>query len=93
MPVTITSLDHIVPTLGVAHIDLLKIDVEGAEADVLSGAAQTLPIVDRIVLEYHSPHLLQQVVTLLRRHQFVPIKELPVDEGAGIGILYARRSA
>jgi FkbM family methyltransferase len=90
--VKVTSLDHVVPTLDVTRIDLLKIDTEGAEVEVLHGAEQTLSIVDRIVLEYHSRDLLEQVRALLHSHQFVEVLQADSDVNAGVGILYARRS-
>ncbi len=41
-------------------IDLLKIDVEGMEAEVLAGAKRVLPGVRRVVAEVHSNALLSQ---------------------------------
>jgi FkbM family methyltransferase len=43
-PITVPtrSLDTLMKELGLARIDLLKIDVEGAEVDVLRGAASLL---------------------------------------------------
>jgi FkbM family methyltransferase len=40
--VHVRRLDHVVQELGVQHIDLLKIDVEGHELAVLKGAGQKL---------------------------------------------------
>src|SRR5207248_9506229 len=51
--VTITALDRVVPEVGVAAIDLLKIDTEGAELEVLRGAERTLDVVVRLVVEHH----------------------------------------
>ena len=39
---------------GLEHVDLLKIDIEGAEFDVLSEARTDLCRVERIFVEYHS---------------------------------------
>ena len=55
--VSVLTLDEIVATRGITHIDLLKIDVEGYEADALAGARSTLKMTDRVVLEYHSENL------------------------------------
>lgn len=52
-------LDHICSGLG--RVDVLKIDVEGAELDVLESACKTLQSTGRVVLEYHSDALLGQV--------------------------------
>lgn len=44
-------LDDIVRERGIEHIDILKIDVEGAEELVLRGAGQILRCTDRVILE------------------------------------------
>jgi FkbM family methyltransferase len=71
----IVEVDEV--TLGelmVAHrlsrIDLLKIDAEGFEARVLSGAADSLESIRRIVLEYHSPMLADETQRILQGKGF-----------------------
>ncbi|OLZ74131.1 methyltransferase [Streptomyces sp. IMTB 2501] len=52
--VPVTTLTAVVHEHGLARIDLLKIDVEKAEAEVLDGIDDELwPRIDRIVLEVH----------------------------------------
>ena len=68
IPITVDTLDGVAARLGLPPIDLLKIDVEGSEAAVLRGAARTLPHVQRVVLEYHSSQLLEQVTRMLAAH-------------------------
>lgn len=49
------------------HVDLLKLDIEGAEQEVLIEAREKLPLVKKILLEFH-PHAgqsLEAVDTLL----------------------------
>lgn len=48
------TLDDVCAALGVTHIDYLKIDVEGAEAEVLAGASGLLAagVVDALQFEY-----------------------------------------
>jgi FkbM family methyltransferase len=93
--VRITSLDQILPALGVEHVDLLKIDTEGAEVDVLRGACQTLRSTDRIILEYHSDELREQVTALFDDQGFREV--LHVDTPApylpDAGMIYAKRAA
>jgi len=93
--VRITSLDQILPALGVEHVDLLKIDTEGAEVDVMHGAARTLGSTERIIVEYHSSRLRQQVGALLGDHGFEQV--LHVDTPATYlphaGMIYAQRIA
>jgi FkbM family methyltransferase len=87
--VQITSLDHMVSVLRVTHIDLLKIDTEGAEVDVLRGVATTLRSVDRLVIEYHSQEYCEQVCSLLRERGFDVVRR---DPDPSLGLLYAKRS-
>lgn len=67
-------------------IDLCKIDVEGHELAVLSGAEKTLPLIGRLVIECHSRELLQKVKQELERHLFV-IRE----EGIKDNLIFAER--
>lgn len=96
--VSVTTLDKILPALDVTHIDLLKIDVEGAEVDVLCGGAQTLLLTSRIILEYHSRHLLEQADALLKAHGFdrkMLIDYYPEDAESHqeeVGVAYYRSS-
>ncbi|MBU6423753.1 MAG: FkbM family methyltransferase [Chloroflexi bacterium] len=52
------------------RVDLLKIDTEGAEVEVLAGAASTLRRTGRVVLEWHSPALRAAARTLLAEGGF-----------------------
>jgi FkbM family methyltransferase len=49
--VTMRPLDEILREQGVGQIDMLKIDVEGAEEDVLAGASDALTRAARVILE------------------------------------------
>jgi len=52
--VPMIKLDEVLRRTGGASIAFLKIDAEGAEADILEGASpSTLAAVSRVVLEYH----------------------------------------
>jgi FkbM family methyltransferase len=95
--VGVTTLDQIAPAIGVSQIDLLKIDVEGAEVDALRGATRTLGMTARVILEYHSVALLRETEAILERHGFVVeqrivyFPEVPEQGQGEVGILYARR--
>ena len=92
--VEVDSLDELVPRLDVRRIDLLKIDVEGAEADVLRGASITLECVERVVVEYHSEQLLDRVSALLSLAGFTLIADrpaYPAQEQMNEGVLFAAR--
>jgi FkbM family methyltransferase len=63
------SVDDLSTSLGV-KFDVIKIDVEGAEVDLLRGAKQTLACSREVIMEYHSRKLLKQSVKILRAHGF-----------------------
>jgi FkbM family methyltransferase len=46
-------LDTILPELAVSRIDLLKIDVEGAEFKVLRGGSKTVENAKKVIVELH----------------------------------------
>jgi FkbM family methyltransferase len=71
-------LDMILDSAGIGRIDLLKMDIEGAECRALSGLQRRLAAgdIDRIVVELHPSHLemlgssVAAVVSLLRRYGY-----------------------
>lgn len=68
----ITTLSSLMDELRVAHVDLLKIDVENSEMEVLTGVSDvTWPVIDRIVMEVHDVgDRLADVVHLLRERGY-----------------------
>jgi FkbM family methyltransferase len=88
--VEIVTLDELIARLGLGPIDLLKVDVEGAEAEVLRGARATLHDVRRVIIEYHTPALLAEVRGLLADAAFREVMAFPAS-GDGAGMLYAER--
>jgi FkbM family methyltransferase len=52
--VEVVTLDAACDGRGIARVDLLKVDVEGAEVQVLEGARAVLGCTRHVVLEYHS---------------------------------------
>jgi SAM-dependent methyltransferase len=85
------SLDGIT---GGRHVDLLKIDCEGAEVDVLSClGAETLARTERVVLEWHNTldaRRDEAAAAILRRNGF----EVTVEPDAfdpALGLLHAHR--
>ena len=69
---TIKRLSDVIRELGVKKIDLLKIDVEGAELDVMQGIeTEQWKIVRQVVAEVHDHEgRLQAVQDLLRSAGF-----------------------
>ncbi len=68
--VEVTTLSAVLQQEQIPVVHLLKLDVEGAEAEVLRGAESELARVERIVMEYHSADLLAECESILRRHRF-----------------------
>ena len=65
------GLAEAVVLTGAAHIDLLKVDTEGAEDEIVSAAPSDLwPRVRRGVVEYHTLAKRHVVATALGRHDF-----------------------
>jgi FkbM family methyltransferase len=64
------TLDRIVQTAAAKTIRLLKVDVEGAECDVLDGGRRVLGMCNNVVLEYHGPAQLSCVRSRLGGHGF-----------------------
>ncbi len=68
--VEVTTVDAVCDRRGLEGIDLLKVDVEGAEVDVLRGASAMLARTRFVVLEYHSPDRRAACIELLRTAGF-----------------------
>ncbi|MDA8207090.1 MAG: FkbM family methyltransferase [Thermaerobacter sp.] len=85
-----TTLDLYTSAHDVGEIDLLKIDVEGAELDVLEGSANTLARTRNIVMEYHSPALHERTLNIL--HDFGFGVESDHPHNPRNGIVYLHRS-
>jgi len=89
--VPIRRLDSIVGKLRLSHVDLMKIDVEGAELDVLRGSKRFIERggVERFVVEVHTDVVNERDVRdFLVRHSFKIEKS--VRFGNVKKILYAR---
>ena len=55
--VPVRPLDEILAGLGIAHVDYIKLDIEGAEREALKGAANTLKNSKPVLMldSYHEP--------------------------------------
>ena len=79
------TLDELLEAEGIDHVDLMKIDVEGFEAECLAGARRSLARVDRLILEYHAPSLRSACLERLTAAGFAVEEHAP--------LLFARRTA
>lgn len=93
--VELVTLDECAELAELGSVDLLKIDVEGAENEVIAGANQILGRVARIVVEYHSSELLEQLTNTLSGHGFALALDVndpwPNAKTLGVGVAYYRR--
>ncbi|HDQ14980.1 MAG TPA: FkbM family methyltransferase [Sediminispirochaeta sp.] len=81
------SLDELARSLDLADLDLIKIDVEGAEAEVLRGGRELLSRTRRVVVEVHGGASRRRCTSILRDLGFV----LKLEEAGRFGDLYFRR--
>ena len=92
--VRVRRLDDISTEQEIQHVDLLKIDVEGAEALVLRGATETLARTDRVILETTADDLGSAVTELLHAHGFELVhRESDHWSIKGLEILAFRRAS
>jgi FkbM family methyltransferase len=77
----------VVPTVKLSNfinetVDFLKIDIEGAETDVLLEVKEKLPLVKNIFIEYHSfvdqPQTLDQILSTLSASGFRYYMDVPL---------------
>ncbi len=90
----VETLSRIVHALQIEKVDLLKIDVEGAEWDVLRGiSARDWPCIRQVVAEVHDENgRVNQVENLLRAQGFTVVCEPEPQSAAwGIWLVWARR--
>jgi FkbM family methyltransferase len=81
--VELVALDEELPGLGVGPVDLLKLDVEGADCLALDGATNSLRLVRAVVIECHSLALRDGCVSRLRRVGFRNIR----DDGRNVAFV------
>lgn len=89
--VQVQTLDEVVGRLGIGGIDLMKIDVEGAELAVLQGGADAVRRCRRIVIEV-SDETAARVSTELREAGFTRIFNVDVGRGAEGRLTFGERS-
>ncbi|MDA8393056.1 MAG: FkbM family methyltransferase [Actinomycetota bacterium] len=74
-------------------VALMKIDVEGAEVQVLRGAGETLSRTANVVLEYHSDQSLRECSAILTASGFTCRPKRYWGGAPGEGLLLCRRMA
>ncbi len=89
--VEVQPLDGWLASEGISVVDLLKMDVEGAEEDVVAGAERTLAHTARVVLEWHGAHRLAAVRAVLETAGLRLVHRAPDPDDPHVGIAYFRR--
>lgn len=77
LTVDVVSLSSVIQQEKIPVVNLLKLDVEGAEVDALQGAEPVLDRIERVVVESHSADLLRECEHILQRHEFRKAHEAP----------------
>lgn len=80
------------------HVDLLKLDIEGAEQEVLQEAREKLPLIKKILMEFH-PHAgqsLEEIEKLLKDAGFTVLYSknggrIKLHQAKGLVIVEATR--
>ena len=90
----VETLSRVIHALNIGQIDLLKIDVEGAEWDVLSGiSARDWSKINQVVAEVHDEDgRVGRVESLLRQRGFTVTGEPEPQSAAwGVWLVWARK--
>ena len=90
----VERLSRVMHALGIGRVDLLKIDVEGAEWDVLAGvSARDWSKIGQVVAEVHDEDgRVARVEALLRAQGFNVVSEPEPQSAAwGVHLVWARR--
>lgn len=77
LSVDVVSLASVIQQEQIPVVNLLKLDVEGAEVDALQGAEPVLDRIERIVMEYHHADLLEECERILTRYHFRKVLQVP----------------
>lgn len=71
MEVPSFTLDELLKRLDISHVDIIKIDVEGAELDVLKGSEQSLKKIEKIIVStYHYADEVHEIAEYLMKQGF-----------------------
>jgi len=97
VPCTITTLSAILHECGIDAVDFLKIDVEGAEADVLRGiGAEHWPKINELAVEVHDvDNRVKTTRELLESHGYgnIEVSQQWPFEGSNVHMVHASRAA
>ena len=69
------SLGKFIEKNNISKINIMKIDTEGSELEILKGGEETLKLTEKIVMEYHSEELKNEVIAFLKSNGFKKLLE------------------
>lgn len=85
--VTGVTMEDVLARFGVSgRLDLLKCDIEGAEAEVFRDCSQWIRRFRMVVVETHAPYTMEQLVSDLERNGAAPHPISLRDKGHGLGL-------
>jgi FkbM family methyltransferase len=97
MDVTVLSLPDILDRFGLPELELLKMDIEGAEVEVLDALPmERLAKIRQITVEFHSDtdfgfHLVQATENTIRRIRKAGFQFMDLSDGHRIDVLFLNR--
>ena len=67
------TLGQLIGSLGIQKCDMLKIDIEGSEYEVLTGAAETLNsgVIKYLAIEFHDAILKKRGLSPAKLHEWI----------------------
>ncbi len=77
IPVRAYTLEELFENYELDKVDILKMDIEGAEYEVLKNSSHVLSRIDRIVLEYHTQQLRHLITSFLTAQNFDLVRHAP----------------
>lgn len=91
-------LDTFMNRMGIAHVEFLKVDAQGADLDVVRSAGDRLADIDRIKLEvtkgeqlYEGAATTEEVVAFMTEHGFHLVDRVEQTHGQEENLTFARR--
>jgi FkbM family methyltransferase len=90
--VGVRTLDDALGDLGIAHVDLLKVDVEGLERSVMEGSERTLAHCNRMVMEIGDMADVPAIQSLCVKAGLAGVTSRPAGPDSGATLLFARRA-
>lgn len=79
--ITVTSFMHV---NKIEKIDLLKMDIEGAEAEIFAGNLSWLTRVNNILIEIHTAALVETIQSILKGQGFYWYDHFPGNDGGSV---------